>query len=106
MNIVGITGMNLFFAFIVAQTIYGKRKDPYQSNEDRDRLIEINFQALAFISIAATIFVSISIVLSALELRHLTPIVQSVYFQLISGVQLPAPCASTTSTSRSTARTR
>jgi len=83
-NVLGMTIMNLFFVGIVAKSIYGKRKDPYQSAADRDRLIEITVGALAAISIAGTLFVTLSIVLGALELRHLAPIAQSIYFQVIA----------------------
>ena len=82
-NIVAMTAMNLFFAGIVFWNMYGKKLDPYLAYEDRKRQIELTVKSLVFISIAATLKIAISIVLGALELRHLKPIVTSLYFQLI-----------------------
>ena len=82
-NIVGVTLLNLFFAGIIIWNLYGKRRDPHQAYEDRKRQIELTVKSLVFISIAATLKIAISIVLGALELRHLQPIVTSLYFQLI-----------------------
>ncbi len=39
---------------------------------------------LVFVSIAATLFIALAVVLSALDLRHLQPIAQSLYFQLLA----------------------
>ena len=81
---VGITVLNLFFAGTIAYYMYGKRKDPYKSYEDRAQEIEFNTKLLIFISIAATVYVALSICLSAFDMRHLGPIAQSLYFQVIS----------------------
>ncbi|MFT4590116.1 MAG: hypothetical protein ACI9VS_003825 [Candidatus Binatia bacterium] len=83
-NVVGITAMNLFFAGIVLWNMYGKKPNPLQANEDRMRQIEMSVKVLMFTSIAATIFISLSIVLSAFELNHLQAIVQAVYFQILA----------------------
>ena len=83
-NIVAVTLLNLFFAGIVLWHVYGKKLNPHQAHEDRLQQTEIIAKALVFTSIAATLFISISIVLSALDLRHLQPAVQSLYFQLLA----------------------
>ncbi|MCG8607739.1 hypothetical protein MJD09_22490 [bacterium] len=83
-NIVGVTAMNLFFTAIIAWNLYGKRRDPYQAYEDRVRQIELTVKSLVFISIVATIFLVIGITLSTFDLRHLNPIVTSLYLQLIT----------------------
>ncbi len=82
-NIFVVTGMNLFIAVIMVKTLYGKRRDPYQANEDRLWQIELLVKFLVFISIAATTFLAITLVLSALDLRNLTDMFMSLYFQLI-----------------------
>jgi len=84
LNVLGITVLNLVFAGTIAYYMYGKRKDPYKSYEDRAREIELNAKLLIFISIAATVYVALSICLSAFDMRHLGPIAQSLYFQVIS----------------------
>jgi hypothetical protein len=83
-NVAGITAMNALFGAIIAYSLYGKRKDPYMSPEDRDRALELNATVLVFISIFATMYVALSIGLSALDLRNLSPMTQSLYFQVIS----------------------
>ena len=79
---------NLFFAGLIVKTLYGKRRDPYQANEDRLWQIELLVKSLVFISIAATTFVSITLVLSALDLRNLIDMFTSLYYQLIIAASL------------------
>ena len=83
-NIVGVTAANVFFAAIVAWNMYGKKRDPYQAYEDRKRQIELVVQQMVFMSIAATTFMAIEVVLASLDLRDLQPTVMSLYFQLIA----------------------
>ena len=81
-NIVGVTFLYLLFAGVIVQQLYGKKKDPYQSSEDRMRSIGLSVKTAVYSSILATTFISMNIVLSALELRDLIPVSQSLYFQL------------------------
>ena len=83
-NIVGITLMNLLFAGIVLWHMYGKKQNPHISYEDRKKQIEAILKSFVFISIVATVFVLISVVLSALEIRHLLPIAMSLYLQVLA----------------------
>ena len=82
-NIFVVTVVNLFIAVIIVQTLYGKRRDPYQASEDRLWQIELLVKFLVFISIAATTFVALLLVLSALDLRNLIDMSSSLYYQLI-----------------------
>ncbi len=82
-NIFGLTATNLLFAGIIIWNIYGKKRDPYQAHKDRLRQIEFTVKSLVFISIAATIFIVINVILHAFELRYLNSIVMSLYFQVI-----------------------
>jgi len=83
-NIAGITMMNLIFAGIVLWNMYGKKQNPHQSYEDRNKQIKSILKSFLFISILATVFVLISVVLSALEMRHLMPTAMSLYLQGIA----------------------
>ena len=83
-NIAALTLMNLLFAGIVLWNMYGKKQNPHQSYEDRNKQIETILKSLLFISIAATVYVMISVVLSALEMRHLMPIAMSLYLQVVA----------------------
>jgi hypothetical protein len=87
-NIIGITASNLFFAAIIAWNLYGRKLDPYQAYEDRKRQIGLVVGQMVFISIAATLFIAITIILASLELRDYQPMAQSLYFQLIAVVVL------------------
>ena len=87
-NIVAVTATNLFFAGIIVWHLYGKKLDPYQAYEDRIREIELVVKSLVFVSIAATLFIAIVVVLASLDLRHVQPAVQSLYFQLIAVLSL------------------
>lgn len=83
-NIAVITGVNLVFAGIIARNLYGKKQDPYQAYEDRTRQIGIALRGLVWTSILATGFVALSIGLAASDLRHLHPISQCLYFQVLA----------------------
>jgi hypothetical protein len=83
-NVIGITFVNLLFAGLIVHTLRGKRKDPYQTHEDRRRQMGITLRSLVWISILGTAFIALSIGLSAFELRHLNPIFTSLYLQLIA----------------------
>ena len=76
--------MNLLFAGIVLWNMYGKKQNPHQSYEDRNKQIKSILKSFLFISILATVFVLISVVLSALEMRHFMPIAMSLYLQTIA----------------------
>jgi len=83
-NIVGVTTINLCFAGIILRYMYGKKLNPHQAYEDRIRHIEIIVKILVFTSIAAAMFIAITVVLAALDLRNFQPIAQSLYFQLLA----------------------
>ncbi len=83
-NIVGITAVNLVFAIMVAWRLYGKNRDPYQASVDRIREVRLLANQLAFISIAATLFITLTISLKMWDLHNLTQIAMSLYFQLIA----------------------
>ena len=89
-NIFGLTAMNLGFAGIVVMNLYGKKRDPHQANEDRLRQIELVVNTMVLTSIVVTTFLAILFILPALELRHLTPTVMSVYLQLCAVITFRA----------------
>ncbi len=89
-NIVGMTAINLFFAGIIFWNMYGKKQDPYLAYEDRKRQLELAVKQMVFISIAATLFITIEVVLAILDMRNLEPTAMSLYFQLIAVIGLRA----------------
>ena len=66
------------------QTLADRRSRPAPSGSahlpaEKSLIVKI----LVFLSIAATMFIALSVVLAALDLRHLQPIAQCLYFQLL-----------------------
>ena len=84
LNIVGITGMNGFFAMLILFNLYGKKLNPHQAPEDRAKQIAAQIKALVITSIVATLFIACDIVLSALDMRDALPVMLSLYLQVIA----------------------
>lgn len=79
-----VTSANLFFLGIIFWNLYGNKQDPYQSNETRQAQIRMVAKALLLISIAATLYVSFTIVLNLFEIESAEGISLCFYLQLIS----------------------
>ncbi len=84
LNIVGITALNLFLAIFIYRRVYGKKIDPYQAHEDRMVQTTTIVNSLVSVSVAATLFIAVEIILAAFEMRHLKPATQCVYHLLIA----------------------
>lgn len=83
-NVVGVTAMNIFFGIIIARKIHGKKINPHQSDEDRNREIQYLIKQMLSVSIAGTVYITIAILLGTQEWRHLQPLMTSIYYQLIA----------------------
>ncbi|NKB69333.1 MAG: hypothetical protein GKR89_19860 [Candidatus Latescibacteria bacterium] len=83
-NIVGVTAANLLFAGIVCWNLYGVKRDPYQSYEDRKRHLSLIAKQMVFMSIAMTLFIAIIVVFASLDMRPLQAGVTSIYLQLMA----------------------
>ncbi|MDJ0792791.1 MAG: hypothetical protein QNI98_01015 [Woeseiaceae bacterium] len=79
-----ITAMNVFFASILGWQLYGKKLNPHQTDEDRMRHTRRIAMLLGLVSIAATLYAVMTILLSAAEYREFQPFARSVYFQVIA----------------------
>jgi len=79
-----ITAMNLFFASILGWHMYGKKLNPHQATEDRIRHTRRIALLLGLVSIAATLYAVMTILLSAAEYREFQPFARSLYFQVIA----------------------
>ena len=78
-NVVGIAVLNLALAGWIACLFYGRRPNPYQTDSDRRKQLEMLAQLAAITSIAATVFIALSIGLAALDLRVYRGAAQSAY---------------------------
>lgn len=82
-NIVIILISNVFFAGMIYWNIYGKKMDPYQSEEDRLRTIKITVNSIIYISIAVNIFLASQMLIKIFDFTSLKTIVMSLYCQMI-----------------------
>lgn len=77
-----ITGMNLFFAVIVMNFIYGKKLDPYKSQPDQIK----QAKTMASVHVLSSIGVSLFLILTQLAddyaLEVFDPVMTSFYLQL------------------------
>jgi hypothetical protein len=89
-NVGGMTVMNLMFIGVLLWHMYGKKMNPYQAYEDRLIQIKTIAKIMIHTSIVATVFITVSILLSALDLRHLLPVFLSLYFQLLATIGIEA----------------
>ncbi|MBL7014671.1 MAG: hypothetical protein ISR83_09680 [Candidatus Marinimicrobia bacterium] len=64
--------------------MFGKKLDPYQSNEDRRRQTSLIVKQLALISIGMTFYAIFTILAHTFEIRYLGSIFMSIYFQIIA----------------------
>ena len=85
-----ITAMNVVFAAGFAWRMYGKKLDPHMSEHDRIRRLRSLASVLAMVSIAATLFAVLTIMLSAAEAKEYRPFAVSLYYQLIALMSLQA----------------
>ena len=84
LNIIIISGAYLFFSGIAAWNMFGKKLDPYQSNEDRRRQTSLIVKQLALISIGMTFYAIFTILAHTFEIRYLGSIFMSIYFQILA----------------------
>jgi len=82
-NIIIILATNIFFAGLIYWNIYGTKQDPYQSSEDREKIIRITVKSLVYISIGVSIFLSVQMLIKIYDLSYLKASVMSIYCQLI-----------------------
>ncbi len=79
-----LTGMNVFFAAIVYWRARGRKMNPHQSHAERMRRVRTTARMLGFMSIALTVYIVITVLLSASTLQDLQPTVKSIYFMLLA----------------------
>ena len=82
-SIMIILATNLFFAGIIYWNIYGTKLDPYQTSEDRIKVIKVTVKSLVYVSIGVSIFLGAQMLIKLYDLDFLKPSVMSIYCQLI-----------------------
>ena len=89
-NIVGVTVMFMLMAVALYWTIHGRKLDPHQTQADRDRQIKAYANIFVVVSIAATVFIGLSITMSALELTAFKSVMHSLYYQFLAVISVRA----------------
>lgn len=82
-NLVGVTAMNVFLAWLVYQKLSGQKPDPYQSHDDFLQALELTARTCTYVSIAATLFITLAIVLASTGLRPFEAAATCLYLVLI-----------------------
>ena len=82
-TLVLISGMNLVYAGVAWQFIYGRKLDPYKAHADQLKQIESIVKVFVFSSIAISVFMMITQAADRFALEVFDPPLTSLYIQLI-----------------------
>ena len=80
-TVVGVTGMNLFFAGMIAKFLYGKKPNPCQAYKDQLKQIEGTAKVMVFSSIGISVFLIVTIAVDRYGLEVFDPPLTSLYMQ-------------------------
>jgi MFS family permease len=83
-----LIAVNLFFATLGAITLYGKKRNPHQSSEDRARFTAAQLQSMAYVSIAMSVFFLAQALDDVLAIGIIQAALVSVYFQAIFALSI------------------
>jgi hypothetical protein len=84
LNILIITLVNVFFGILVFRSLYGKKRNPHQTNEDRVQGIKSYVSLLFIVSIAVTAYAGLTISLQSFGMQDFRPVTLCIYFQFIT----------------------
>ncbi len=79
-----LAGTNGLLALVGTWHLYGRKKDPHQSPEDRAHLVAVNLKAGLYVSILLSVFIAITAADDIYNLDFIEATLISVYFQAIS----------------------
>jgi hypothetical protein len=80
-NIVGVTVIYAGLSLGIYQKLYGKKRNPLQTNEDRTIETTVVIKLLVLTAICSSLYLAISLVLASLDMRDLGNVVYSLYLQ-------------------------
>ncbi|MDJ0653152.1 MAG: hypothetical protein QNJ40_03285 [Xanthomonadales bacterium] len=78
-----LTAGMLFMAGVGAFNLYGQKKDPHQSTEDRSRHISAALHSVIYVSMALSVFYIMTALDQMFDLDYLDATMLSLYFQAI-----------------------
>ncbi|WP_417452061.1 hypothetical protein [Kordiimonas sp.] len=77
-----ITGMNLFYVFYLRRMVFGKKIDPYRTDEDRDRQLRVMAKVYTLSSIGISLFLGLTQAADRFGFEVFDPTLVSFYLQL------------------------
>lgn len=81
-NLAAVTGMNVFLFTMARIQVHGRKKDPYQSEDDRVRALARGVRTAFWVSILATVYLMIHVSLKPLG-GSVADAAASLYFQIL-----------------------
>jgi hypothetical protein len=80
-NIVGVTVIYAGLSLGIYHKLYGKKRNPLQTNEDRTIETTVVIKLLVLTAICSSLYLAISLVLASLDMRDLGNVTYSLYLQ-------------------------
>ncbi|WP_262692585.1 hypothetical protein [Kordiimonas aestuarii] len=77
-----ITGINVFYVLYLRRMVFGKKVDPYRSDEDRDRQIRVMGKVYGISSIGISLFLAFTQAADRFGFEVFDPVLISFYLQL------------------------
>lgn len=84
LNVIIIGMGNLLLAGIVLWNLFGRKRDPYMEERDRLRRIRQMARQFVLVSVAVTVYATVTITLQAYELREFKQLAMTLYAQLLA----------------------
>lgn len=79
-----ITFVNIMFIALAITNLYGKKRDPYQENNERNKQTKFALESFIFISIFMTIYLMMHSWVNIYEFNNLEVLINSLYFQVLA----------------------
>ncbi|MFT4652950.1 MAG: hypothetical protein ACI82S_000593 [Patiriisocius sp.] len=80
-NILGVSVIYAGLGFGIYQKLYGKKRNPLQTSDDRTIETTVIIKLLVLTSICSSLYLTISLILASMDMRDLSNIIYSLYMQ-------------------------
>jgi len=83
-----LLGGHVFYIVVGSYLVYGKRFDPYQSQQDRARMVSISLSIFSYVMIACSVFLAIIAYIDVYQLKSSLPLLMSLFLQFLAIISL------------------
>lgn len=83
-----ITATNVLLGSVGAWNLYGRKQNPHQTNDDRNKQIATALSSFFYVSIAMSVFFITQVVNDVIDMNFLDATLMSLYFQAITLLSL------------------